>query len=77
MYFKLKWAVPDKQLFLNSTTNHFKTGRQDIYQLIAEVPVSEQYATINISNIPADFYKIIIEGKYNTVNRWYVKEKAN
>lgn len=60
-----------------STTNHFKTGRLDTYQLIAEVPVSQQHATINISNIPSDFYKIIIEGKYNTVNRWYVKEKGN
>ncbi|MDN3658147.1 alkaline phosphatase family protein [Ferruginibacter paludis] len=56
-----------------STTNHFKDGGQDAYQLLAEVPVTQRHATINISRIPADFYKIVIEGKYNTVNRWYVK----
>ncbi|WP_301929335.1 alkaline phosphatase family protein [Ferruginibacter sp.] len=56
-----------------STTNHFKDGGQDAYQLLAEVPVTQRHATINISRMPADFYKIVIEGKYNTVNRWYVK----
>jgi arylsulfatase A-like enzyme len=60
-----------------STTNHFKTGGQDAYQLIGEVPVTQKHATFNISYIPADFYKIIIEGKYNTTNRWYIKAKAN
>ena len=60
-----------------STTNHFKTGGKDVYQLLAEMPVKQQHATINISQLPADFYKIVIEGKFNTVNRWYVKEKIN
>jgi hypothetical protein len=58
-------------------TNHFKTGGKDAYQLLAEVPVKQQHATININNMPGDFYKIVIEGKYNTVNHWYVKEKIN
>lgn len=60
-----------------STTNHFKTGGKDDYQLLAAIPIAQQHATVDISQLPGDFYKIIIEGKYNTVNRWYVKKKGN
>ena len=41
-----------------------------------EVPVKEGHATINIPNYPGDFYKVAIEATYNTINRWWVKEKA-
>jgi hypothetical protein len=60
-----------------STTNQFKTGGKDVYHLLTEVPLKQQHATIDISQMPGDFYKIVIEGKYNTVNRWYVKATVN
>jgi aspartate/methionine/tyrosine aminotransferase len=27
----------------------------------------------DISQYPSDFYKIVLEGKYNAINRWFVK----
>lgn len=56
-----------------TTTNNFKTGGKDVYVLMAEVPVSKNEALLDIKNIPFDFYKIVLEGKYNMVNRWIVK----
>ncbi len=53
-----------------STTNNFKTGGADNYILLKEVPARQKFATINIADYPSDFYKVIIEGKYNTQNVW-------
>jgi hypothetical protein len=55
-----------------STTNNFKTGGKDNYVLAAEVPVSDNHATIPISAMPTSLYKIVLEAKYNTTNTWYV-----
>ena len=57
------------------TTNQYKTGGSDEYKLLNEVPLQQAHTTIDLSNYPSDFYKIVIEGKYNMVNRWWVKEK--
>jgi len=55
-----------------AATNNFKEGKPDNYQLLAEVPVADQHAAVSVKNIPSDFYKIVIEGPYNTVNRWVI-----
>lgn len=61
-----------------TTSNHFKTGGKDDYVLMAEVPATKGEALLDVQNKPSAFYKIVLEGKYNTVNRWLVidKEKA-
>lgn len=52
-----------------TSTNRHKTGGQDVYDLVAEVPVAaEQFTFKRGSHSP--FYKISIEGRYNTVNCW-------
>jgi hypothetical protein len=56
-----------------TTKNEFKTGAQDQYILLKEVPIQNNKAIIDISQYPADFYKIALEGKYNTINKWFVK----
>ncbi|MCX6263202.1 MAG: alkaline phosphatase family protein [Bacteroidetes bacterium] len=56
-----------------STKNEFKTGAQDQYIFLQEVPIQKNRAIIDISQYPSDFYKIVMEGKYNTINRWFVK----
>ena len=56
-----------------STKNEFKTGAQDQYILLKEVPILNNRAIIDISQYPADFYKIALEGKYNTINKWFAK----
>jgi len=54
--------------------NDFKTEGQDKYILLTEVPVSQKHAVIDISNHASKFYKVVIEGKYNSVNQWFLKE---
>ncbi|HVU56218.1 MAG TPA: alkaline phosphatase family protein [Puia sp.] len=71
----IHWKAFDKdgtvKIWL-STTNNFKTGGKDEYKLLAEVPASQQSAVFGISSYPSSFYKIVLEGAYNTVNRWIV-----
>ena len=71
----LEWNVIDKngtaRIWL-TTTNHFKTGGKDDYKLMAEVPVPAGNTKINVKNIPSDFYKVVIEMPYNSLNRWII-----
>ena len=53
-----------------TTTNNFKTGGKDEYKLLAEVPAGQQSAVLGIGSTPSAFYKVVLEGTYNTVNRW-------
>ena len=57
-----------------TTKNDFKEGGQDKYILLKEVPVSQKHTVVDISNYPSSFYKVVIEGKYNSVNKWFIKE---
>ncbi|MDJ1471696.1 alkaline phosphatase family protein [Cytophagaceae bacterium DM2B3-1] len=58
-----------------TTSNGYKeTGKFDTYTLLGEVPVKDGKFAVDLSKIPAsDFYKVVLEGKYNTVNRWITK----
>lgn len=53
-------------------TNNFKTGGKDDYQLLAEVPVTDKHAFVNIEKYPSKFYKVVLEAKNNMINRWIV-----
>jgi hypothetical protein len=55
-----------------TTTNQFKTGGRDEYKLMAEIPVTEKHALIDVSSMPSSFYKIVLEAKNNTVNSWFI-----
>ncbi|HVW98330.1 MAG TPA: alkaline phosphatase family protein [Mucilaginibacter sp.] len=59
-----------------SATNNFKTGGEDSYKLMTEVPVSDQHALISVKDMPPGFYKVCIEAPYNTVNRWVIVDTA-
>ncbi|GAB3949192.1 hypothetical protein GCM10028805_25180 [Spirosoma harenae] len=56
-----------------STTNHFEEGKPDSYQLMTEVPLNSSKAVINVSKLPTGFYKVVLEGRYNLLNRWIVE----
>jgi len=47
----------------------------DEYKLIAEVPVTNKHAVIDVSSMPSGFYKLALEGKSNTVNAWLVMKE--
>ncbi|MGV3639347.1 MAG: alkaline phosphatase family protein [Adhaeribacter sp.] len=53
-----------------STTNDFQKGEQDKYVLLKRVPLSAGSATVDVSRYPSSFYKVVLEGKHNAVNRW-------
>lgn len=57
-----------------ATTNNFKQGSKDQYQLVKEVPIADGKVIINIKNTPSDFYKVVIELPYNFLNRWVIKK---
>lgn len=71
----LTWTALEKdgnvKIWL-ATTNHFKEGGKDNYTLIKEVPVSNESYSFNVKNQLSDFYKIVLEGKYNFLNRWVI-----
>ncbi|WP_342645420.1 alkaline phosphatase family protein [Mucilaginibacter sp. CSA2-8R] len=57
-----------------TTTNNFKTGGLDKYKLLAEVPVSERHALVDVQQMPSNFYKIVLEAPHNLLNKWLVVE---
>jgi len=71
----VKWKVIDKtgnaKIWV-SPTNFFKTGGKDNYTLMKTVPVSAASASIDVKDIPSDFYKVVIEFPYNDLNRWII-----
>lgn len=58
-----------------STTNHFKSGGTDDYQLLGQVPLNQENITIDIDKIPSTFYKVVLEGPHNYLNRWIVLDE--
>ncbi|MCD8741536.1 alkaline phosphatase family protein [Mucilaginibacter roseus] len=59
-----------------ATTNNFKqTGKADAYKLVGEVPVSDGKFVIDLTKVASsNIYKVVLEGQYNTVNRWVVNK---
>lgn len=58
-----------------TTTNNFKSGGKDDYKLLAEVPVTQKHAFIDVQKYPSAFYKIVLEAPENTLNRWLITEE--
>jgi predicted AlkP superfamily pyrophosphatase or phosphodiesterase len=57
------------------TKNNFNKNEADNYTLLNELPLQQRNAVIDISQYESDFYKIVLEGPNNTVNKWFVKTK--
>jgi len=74
----LHWKVwepkGDAKIWL-STTNQFKQGGTDHYELIGSIPVANANFSFSVKNSPSDFYKIVLElpGKI-FLNRWVIKK---
>ncbi|CAF1226093.1 unnamed protein product [Rotaria magnacalcarata] len=69
----INWTILDPsgdvKIWL-STTNLFQNGMKDNYDLIEVVPINNNAIVVDIARYPSNFYKIILEGQYNTINRW-------
>jgi len=74
----LSWKALGKNgkvKFWVTTTNNFKTGGKDEYQLLAEAPVSQGHVLLNVQKYPSSFYKIVLEAPDNTLNKWIFLDK--
>lgn len=72
---QVSWTALDKNGLAKiwvCNSNNFKTGGKDNYQLLATVPVANGQATVDVSKMPADFYKLFLEMPYNSLNRWVI-----
>ncbi|CAF4058582.1 unnamed protein product, partial [Rotaria sp. Silwood2] len=72
----ISWTVLDPvgivKMWL-STTNLFKDGMTDSYYLVRTVPINEKMIIVDIQKYPSNFYKVVLEGQYNTMNRWIIR----
>lgn len=57
-----------------ATTNNFKDGGSDVYQLIKEVPVVDAKVLFDIKTNPSDIFKIVLEFPHNLLNSWIIKK---
>lgn len=60
-----------------AASNHFKEGKPDDYQLLAEVPSNQEHVLLPVKNSMSNFYKVCIEGEFNMVNRWVILDEKN
>jgi len=74
----ITWKSLDKdgtvKIWLSTKNDFASTGKEE-YTLLAEIPLAQNTAVIDISKYPSTFYKVAIEGKYNTVNKWFNNTK--
>lgn len=71
----IKWKKAGKKETVKiwlATTNHYKTGGTDQYHLLKVASGRAQQITIDLKEFPSTFYKIVVEGKNNLVNRWII-----
>jgi hypothetical protein len=61
------------KVWLCTTNNYTKYG-SDQYILLTEVPVKQKNTVIDITKYESIFYKILLEGKFNSINKWFIKE---
>ncbi|HKO81471.1 MAG TPA: alkaline phosphatase family protein, partial [Chitinophagaceae bacterium] len=73
----LRWKAKEKTGNVKiwvATTNNYKTGGKDEYHLVKEVSLQSQQAVIDLKKFPSSFYKVVVEGKNNLINRWIITE---
>ena len=74
----IRWKAMDRKGKLKiyvSPGNNAKSGGNDEYKLLKKVRVSAGEATLNLKKFPSSFYKILLEGPHNRVNRWIIEAK--
>ena len=72
---RLNWEAIEKEGNVKvwlSTTDYFKKGQPDQYQLIGEIPLAKEEFTIPSQEAAPFFHKIVLEGPHNSVNRWLI-----
>lgn len=60
-----------------STTNKQKLGGEDVYQSMGTFQLKNRHAVFSMKDYPSKFYKVVLETKENTVNRWIYVNNAD
>jgi hypothetical protein len=58
-----------------SPTDHFAEGGQDEYFFLGEVPSDAKQYALPPDLAKKSFFKVLVVGKYNSVNTWRVSRK--
>jgi predicted AlkP superfamily pyrophosphatase or phosphodiesterase len=69
----ISWTALDKKgkaKIWVATTNNVKTGGKDTYKLLGEVDLTQQHFLGDLKNDASAFYKVVVEGPENSVNKW-------
>ncbi|MDT7828832.1 alkaline phosphatase family protein [Pricia sp. S334] len=72
----LTWKafLPNEKLEIRiATTNKFAVGGQDTYKNMGQVKAGAEKTTLDVSELPSDFYKIVLIGEHNSVNTWVME----
>lgn len=72
-------AIADEgkvKIWLASTNDYKQTGKADNYKLVGETHVKDGKFDIDLrGETSSDFYKVVMEGDHNTLNRWIINKK--
>ncbi len=55
-----------------TSTNNFRDGGSDKYELVGKVPLSREGMVFSMKNKSSAFYKVVIEAPHNYLNRWVI-----
>jgi hypothetical protein len=55
-----------------SSTNNYKEGGEDKFELLKTVPLADEKAILNVKNMPSSFYKLFLQGPGNNLSCWIV-----
>lgn len=75
---RLRWKTynPKEKLKIwISSSNNFKHGGEDVYKFVGKVKSGEENIILDMDVDSSETYKIVIEGKYNSINTWIVNKK--
>lgn len=71
----LNWkgtAAKEKIKIWLATTNNYKTGGKDQYELMKTVSLQKGNTVIPVNDKPSKFYKVVIEAPHNLLNQWII-----
>ncbi|QTD37297.1 alkaline phosphatase family protein [Polaribacter batillariae] len=74
---QVNWEVLNKKGKVKvyiATTNNFSKGKKDQYILMKNIKTRKKEVIIDVSKFKSSFYKVVLEGKYNTINTWVINK---
>jgi hypothetical protein len=60
------------KIISSAQTNEFKNEGQDNYTLVKQVSLSDGKTIVDVSKMPFEFYKIVLETPQDFLNRWLI-----